>query len=196
MSFFQGYSNCFDIDKYDDGERCWIGVDLSGDGENSTILTKINKSGQVKQYVISGTLDMKYREIASIIDTSNPIACYLENNGIGAPMINEIKKLSKLKARIYEWSTNNTSKEEIITDLAMGIVNREVHFEKDNRRLYTELGDFAVSISKSRKMTFASAHGHDDTVMSLAIALRARKDIQASLSKGIGFINTNNRWLK
>ena len=78
----------------------------------------------------------------------------------------------------------------------MGIVNREVHFEKDNRRLYTELGDFAVSISKSRKMTFASAHGHDDTVMSLAIALRARKDIQASLSKGIGFINSNNRWLK
>ena len=196
LSFFQGYSNCFDIDKYDDGERCWIGVDLSGDGEDSTILTKINKSGQVKQYVISGTLDMKYREIASIIDSSNPIACYLEKNGIGAPMVNEIKKLSKLKARIYEWSTNNTSKEEIITDLAMGIVNREVHFEKDNRRLYTELGDFAVSISKSRKMTFASAHGHDDTVMSLAIALRARKDIQASLSKGIGFINSNNRWLK
>ena len=48
--------------------------------------------------------------------------------------------------------------------------------------------DFAVSISKSRKMTFAAAHGHDDTVMSLAIALRASKDMyQASLSKGIGF---------
>ena len=111
-------------------------------------------------------------------------------------MIKEIKKLSKLKARIYEWSTTNSSKEDIITSLAMAIVNREVHFEKDNKRLYGELGDFAVSISKSRKMTFAAAHGHDDTVMSLAIALRASKDIQASLSKGIGFINTNNRWLR
>ena len=141
LSFFQGYSDCFDIDKYDDGERCWIGVDLSGDGTDATVLTKINKIGQIKQYVIKGTMDMKYREIC-LNNRFIKSDCMLlgEQRGVGAPMINEIKKLSKLKARIYEWSTTNSSKEEIITSLAMAIVNREVHFEKDNKRLYGELG--------------------------------------------------------
>ena len=116
LSFFQGFSDCFDIDSYS-GNKCWIGCDLSGDGSDSTVCAKVSENGNVELFEAVGTLDMKYRQISDFIDRSNPVAVYCENNGIGLPMIGEIKKLSRNKNRIYEWTTSNSSKEEIVSDM-------------------------------------------------------------------------------
>ena len=177
LSFFNGFSECFDITKYNDG-RCYMGIDLSGDGQDATIVTKINVDGEVEQYEVSGTLDMKYRQIADIINNEpNLQIAYLENNGIGKPMILEISKLVKNKSKIKEWTTTNSSKEEIVSDLAVEIANKNVHFKKDDTKLFSELSNFVVSVSKSKKLTFAArGGGHDDRVLSLALALRAKKD--------------------
>ena len=177
LSFFNGFSECFDITKYNDG-RCYMGIDLSGDGQDATIVTKINVDGEVEQYEVSGTLDMKYRQISDIINNEpNLQIAYLENNGIGKPMILEISKLVKNKSKLKEWTTTNSSKEEIVSDLAVEIANKNVHFKKDDTKLFSELSNFVVSVSKSKKLTFAArGGGHDDRVLSLALALRAKKD--------------------
>ena len=193
LSFFQGYSDCFDIEKYS-GNKCWIGLDLSGDGLDSTICAKVSENGNVELFEALGTLDMKYRQIADFIDKNNPVAVYAENNGIGLPMIGEIKKLSRNKNKIYEWTTTNATKEEIVSDMAVAIANKEVHFLKSDKKLYNELGDFVVTVSKTRKLTFAArGSGHDDRVMATAIALRCKSDFKYAGKPNVNFAMTKSK---
>lgn len=190
LTFFQGFENCFVKDMQYNGTKEWIGVDLSGDGTDETIVTKVNDNNQVIQYKIEGTLDQKYRKIADIINQTNPVASYIENNGLGAPMINEIKKLVKRKSNIYEWNTSNSSKEEIISYLAVKVANNELYF--NDSELYSQFGTFICKISKTKKLTFAAQEGKkDDRVMSLAIALRCMEDLKYQGINKNKFIMTN-----
>lgn len=190
LTFFQGFENCFVKDMSYNGTKEWIGVDLSGDGTDETIVTKVNDNNQVIQYKIEGTLDQKYRKIADIINQTNPVASYIENNGLGAPMINEIKKLVKRKSNIYEWNTSNSSKEEIISYLAVKVANKELYF--NDSELYSQFGTFICKISKTKKLTFAAQEGKkDDRVMSLAIALRCMEDFKYQGINKNKFILTN-----
>lgn len=190
LTFFQGFENCFVKDMQYNGTKEWIGVDLSGDGTDETIVTKVNDNNQVIQYKIEGTLDQKYRKIADIINQTNPVASYIENNGLGAPMINEIKKLVKRKSNIYEWNTSNSSKEEIISYLAVKVANKELYF--NDSELYSQFGTFICKISKTKKLTFAAQEGKkDDRVMSLAIALRCMEDFKYQGINKNKFILTN-----
>ena len=187
LSFFQGYSYCFDIDKYT-GNKSWVGIDCSGDGQDSTICAKISENGSVELFEAKGTLDMKYRQIADYINKVNPVAVYGEINGLGSPMLNEVKKLVLHRSKIYEWNTSNSSKEEIISDLAVEIANKNLHFLKSDTKLYDELGNFVVTVSKSRKLTFAArGSGHDDRVLATAIALKCREDFKYNAFNSLGF---------
>lgn len=178
LTFFEGFEECFSDMRYK-SDKEWIGVDLSGGGDDETILTRINSSNEVMQHKIEGTLDMKYRKIANLIDSSNALAVYLENNGLGAPMINEVRKLVKNKSKLYEWTTTNSSKEEIISNLAVAIANKDIHFSSEDTELFSQFGTFICKVSKSRKLTFAAMDGkHDDRVMSLAIALQCKNDFK------------------
>ena len=196
LTFFVGYEHCFQDFSFKDNEKVWVGVDLSSNGEDNTVVTLINDSMQVKQYIIDGTLDTKYKKIANIIDSiPNLVAGYLENNGVGSPMINEIKKLVKHSHKLYEWTTTNSSKEEIISNLAVKIANKEIFFNNDDKALFSELGRFIVKYTKTGKMQFEGANGsHDDRCMSLAMSLQCRKDFKLSGSPGIAFVN--NGWNK
>ena len=184
LSFFVGYSDCFDYDDFEE-DKTWIGCDLSGDGQDATILTKVNVRDQIQQYEIKGTLDMKYKQIADIINSSKNLqVAYLEKNGLGSPMINEINKLVRDKARVREFETTNSSKEEIVSEMAVDIANHKVHFQRGDRKLYEELGDFVVTVSKTRKLTFAArGSGHDDRVMSACIAKKAKRDYDSKITK-------------
>lgn len=196
QTFFVGFSDCFDIDRYSGG-KCWIGVDLSADGSDRTIITLINEKNEVEQYNITGTLDSKYRQIADIINRQSPTAVYIENNGIGSPMINEIKKLVSNKGKLHEWTTTNATKEEIVSELAVAIANRDVHFLKHDNELFGELGSFVCTITKNRKLTFAGMNGkHDDRCLSLAIALRCKNDFKYVGKNNNVFINTNKGFIR
>ena len=195
ISFFQGFSECFDIDKVSNG-KCWIGIDCSGDGTDATVCSKINEKGEIELFEAVGTLDMKYRQIADYLNRENPVAVYGEINGLGLPMLEEIKKLVRHKSKIYDWTTNNSSKEEIISDLAVSIANKDVHFLKNDMKTYNELGNFVVTVSKSRKLTFAArGSGHDDRVMATAIAYKCRNDFKYSGLNNMNFITTKRKLL-
>lgn len=195
LSFFQGFSDCFDIDKVSNG-KCWIGIDCSGDGTDATVCSKINEKGEIELFEAVGTLDMKYRQIADYLNRENPVAVYGEINGLGLPMLEEIKKLVRHKSKIYDWTTTNSSKEEIISDLAVSIANKDVHFLKNDIKTYNELGNFVVTVSKSRKLTFAArGSGHDDRVMATAIAHKCRQDFKYASENKLNFITTKRKLL-
>lgn len=193
LTFFKGYQDCFSDFTFNEKEKIHIGVDLAANGEDATVVTLINESMQVKQYVIEGTLDVKYNKIANIINSvPNLVAAYLENNGVGTPMINEIKRLVRHRSKIYEWTTTNSSKEEIVSDMAVKIANKEIHFNKDDNGLFAELGSFIVKYTKSGRMQFEAQSGkHDDKVLSACIALRCKNDLKYNVLKKDNFIKSN-----
>ena len=177
LVFFQGYGNQFKKYPYK-YEKTWIGVDLSGDGTDETIVTKINERDEVEQIVVKGTLDMKYQQIASIINNSRNLQmAYIEVNGLGAPMFNEIKKLAKDKALLKEWVTTNSSKEQIITNLALRIAQNRISFNEADNGLRDQFGTFICRYTKSRKMQFEALAGHhDDKIISLGLCLQCKLD--------------------
>ena len=185
LTFFKGFENCFSEYNYNYDEKQWIGIDLSANGEDATIVTKINESMQVKQYKVEGTLDDKYKQISDIINsTSNLQMCYCEINGIGSVMLNEVEKLVSNKSKLREWTTTNDSKGKAVSSLAMAIANKEIHFNASDNELYSELGAFIVKYTKTGKMQFEAQSGkHDDRCMSLAICLQAKKDYDVKITK-------------
>lgn len=190
LTFFEGFENCFK--KYDYGyDRTWIGVDLSGNGSDETIVTKINENNEVEQIKVSGTLSMKYQQIAAIInDAVNLQMCYIEVNGLGAPMYQEIMKLVKNKSRVREWLTTNSTKEQIVSNLAVRIAQNGISFNEVDRELFSQFGTFLGKFLKSGKMQFEAMSGcKDDRIMSLAIALQAKIDYDIKVTKNfIGIV--------
>ena len=193
ITVFEGFPDCFDIEEYSGG-RCWCGIDPSANGEDATVLTLVNDKNEVRQFVIDGSLDEKYRKIASIVNEHKPVGTYIESNSIGTPFYNEIRKLVDNKSTFVDYLTTNESKKNNIGRLAIQIVNRKIHFEKSNSLLYSELGTYSFKISKSANIIYNATPGHhDDTVMSLAIALKAKEDFMSFTRNRTNFIISNNR---
>ena len=189
LTVFPNFETCFDGEFH--RGKCWIGIDPSSVGEDNTIVSIINKDSQVRQIKVDGTLDQKYARIARIINEYSPIATYIENNSIGEVMANEIRKKLYRKSNFYTFTTTNESKKQYISLLAVAIANNEIHFEKDNKLLYSELGTFSFRLTKGGNITYAARDGyHDDTVTSLGICLQCREDFQYKPINRGNFIRT------
>lgn len=185
LSVFPDYEKCFDIDEYKRTSKCWIGIDPSSVGEDNTILTVVNELNQIKQYKIDGSLDNKYATLAKLINDYNPIATYMENNSIGEVMANEVKKKLTRKSNFYTFSTTNETKKDYISLIAVNIANGTIHFERDNKLLFSELGTFTYKLTKTGNITYAAQEPfHDDTVTSLGIALQCKEDFKTNAQNG------------
>ena len=193
LTFFEGFENCFENFNYDTTKE-WCGLDISANGQDETVLTRINSLNQIKIHKITGTLDQKYQKLAKLLNEIQPVATYMENNGVGMPFINEVKKLVKRKSNIYEWTTTNSSKEEIISQLAVDIANKDIHFHKDDTELYSQFGTFISKISKTKKLIFGAQEGkHDDFIMATAIALKCKNDFKYAGKPNMNFVKTNTK---
>lgn len=194
LTVFPNFSTCFD-GKYE-RKKCWIGIDPSSVGEDNTIVSIINTDDVVKQYKVDGTLDQKYDKIAKIVNEYNPVATYIENNSIGEVMANEIKKKLRRKSNFYTFTTTNESKKQYISMLAVDIANNAIHFEEDNKLLYSELSTFTFKLTKGGNITYAARDGyHDDTVTSLGICLQCRNDFKYQGFNNMNFVRTKGKLL-
>lgn len=190
LTVFPNFETCFD-GKYNGG-KCWCGIDPSSVGEDNTIVSIINGDDQVKQIKIEGTLDQKYAKIAQILNQYNPVATYIENNSIGEVMANEIKKQLHKKSTFYTFTTTNETKKDYISLLAVDIANNKIHFEEDNKLLYSELSTFTFKLTKGGNITYAAREGfHDDTVTSLGICLQCREDFKYAGKNNLSFVRMN-----
>lgn len=176
-SFFTNYHQCYDNTmQFNWKSALWAGIDWSSTGKDKTVLTFVNSEGQIQKYNIEGDLDRKYEQLASIINQRKPRGIYAETNSIGEVMLNELNKLLKKKANGF--STTNESKAEIIGELAVALERGELTY--NDLELDRQLGAFGYSVTKTNKLSFAGVGEHDDATMSLAFALKARKDFSKS----------------
>lgn len=180
ISAIDEFEKCFSDYTYEWKQKQWIGIDLSANGNDETILTFINEAGQTHSIDIDGTLDEKYRKIAQYInETNNLVMAYIENNGVGTPMINEIRKMVKNKSKIKEWTTTNKSKNDIINLLALLCSNKDILFERKDDKLFSQFTTFERKISRNGGYTiqYAARDGFkDDKIMSMAIACMCRNE--------------------
>lgn len=192
LSVFPDYEKCFDIDECKK-TKCWIGIDPSSVGEDNTIVSIVNDRNEVKQYKIEGNLDEKYSKIAHLINSYAPIATYMESNSIGEVMANEVKKKLARKSNFYTFATTNETKKDYISLIAVNIANGTIHFERDNKLLFSELGTFTYKLTKTGNITYAASEPfHDDTVTSLGIALQCKEDFKLNnVMKRDNFIRSN-----
>ena len=175
-SFFTGYHNCYDDTMtFNWNQPLWAGIDWSSTGKDETIVTFINGLNQIIQYNIEGDLDSKYSQIASILNKYSLKGVYAEDNSIGSVMINELKKQMRQKNVLKPFTTTNDSKTEIVTELALSLEKEELTY--NDLQLDRQLGAFGYSVSKTKKLTFEGKGEHDDRCMSLALALKAKKDL-------------------
>lgn len=189
LTVFPNFENCFD--GVWNGGKCWIGIDPSSVGDDNTIVSVVNREGQVRQHKVDGTLDQKYDKIARLINSYNPVATYIENNSIGEVMANEIRKKLYRKSNFYAFTTTNDSKKQYISLLSVAIANSEIHFEKANTLLYSELSTFTFQLTKGGNITYAARNGfHDDTVTSLGVCLQCRQDFQYRPINKDNFVRT------
>ena len=193
LTVFEGFEKQFIDYQRVTFNKMWMGVDLSSVGEDETVVTKTNGK-YVWQKVIKGTLDSKYRQIADIINAEKKLVmCYIEANGIGEPMINEIKKLIKKKSRVLEYITTNENKAENVGNLQLAIAQDNIFFNNEDKDLYRQLGLFSYKVNKvTHRITYAAVPGaKDDRVMSLMIARRAMEDYPVnSASSNYSFVAT------
>lgn len=188
LSVFPNYEGLFN--QTYEGGKCWCGIDCAATGEDNTIVTFVNDKKQVRQYKIDGELDEKYTKIAKLLNNYSPVATYIENNSIGSVMANEIKKKLFTKSNFYEFSTTNESKKQYISLISVNIANGEIHFEPDNTLLFSEFGTFTFKLTKIGNITYAARDGfHDDTVISLGIALQCMDDFKLSGTPNLNFVN-------
>lgn len=178
LTVFPNFETCFDIVEYGSSKKCWIGIDPSStENGDDTVVSIINDKSEVRQYKIEGSLDSKYAQIANIINRYNPIATYIEDNSIGKVIANEISKRLHKKGRFHTFTTTNDTKKEYISMLAVDIANNNIHFEKSNDLLYSELSTFTFKLTKTGKITYAAKEGYcDDAVTSLGVCLQCRAD--------------------
>lgn len=189
LTVFQGFSDCFD-GAYSGG-RCWCGIDPSSVGEDNTIVTFVNDKNEVRQYKIDGELDAKYDKIANLINKYNPVATYCESNSIGEVMANEIKRKLARKSNFYTFGTTNETKKDYISLISVAVANHEIHFERENTLLYSEMGTFSFKLTKTGNVTYAAISGkHDDTVTSLGIALQCKEDFKSYGENPNKFVRT------
>lgn len=195
LTVFPDFEKRFDINTYSGG-KCWCGIDPSSVGEDHTILTFINERNEVKQYKIDGTLDAKYAQIAKLINQHKPVQTYIESNSIGEVMANEIRKQLLKKSNFKTFATTNETKKNYISLIAVAIANGDIHFEQDNRLLYSELSTYTFKLTKTGNITYAARDGfHDDTVSSLGIALQCKEDNKYITKNNINYIISNNGWI-
>ena len=195
ITFFSGFEKCFKKFDYNRNIKQWIGIDLSSQGEDESIISFINEKNEIDIITIKGTLDNKYKEIANIINKTNNLqAVYIEENGLGSPMINEITKLVKNKSLIHSWFTNNTSKEEIISNMAVKIAKEDILFNENDKKMYSQLGTFIVKYSKTNKLQFEAQSGHhDDCVMATAIAIQCKEHFKYDKNISFARATYNNK---
>ena len=192
LTFFSGFEKCYDANlSYSDRGEVFMGIDFSANGEDRTIVTKINANGDVWQLRVDGSLDERYRKIADIVSNCRGLReCRYEDNSIGTPMGEQIKKLlnPKLRRIFVPFTTTNASKDDAVSALAVDIADGTIRF--NDMELYRELQSFRCSFSKTGRPVYGGVGKHDDRVMSLAIANKSRHSKRSTES--LGFVMTKN----
>ena len=161
------------------GSKFYCGIDLGRQGDY-TVATVVNDLGQVVEIYRDNQKEWStmIQNILNLLKKWNAKAL-VEANGIGDVVFDQIKREWK---DTEPFMTTNTSKQQIIEGLIVSFNKGEIKIPSKElfAPLLFELSIFEYTYSpKSRAVQYGHPTGfNDDTVMSLAIAWKARESMK------------------
>lgn len=157
------------------GNNYFAGID-TGLSNDASVCVIINDRGRICRIhrIDGGLLDDISREFGQLIRRYGCRTAYVENNGVGAGMVELMKKQFP---KITPFNTTNESKQNGIQQLIQGI--QDLTFEFPSRELmpefYNEFQAFTYKQLTSGRLQFNAPSGyHDDIVMATMMANEAR----------------------
>ncbi len=149
------------------GESYYIGVDIALLND-WYVLTVINSKGEMVYIDRARGLEAPelIKRIEKAYSTFRPRELVIEENNQGLPIIQHIKKTIP---NVKGFVTTSDSKADIINQLIAAFSSRDIRV-LNNEELKAELNSFVFDYTKTGKIKFHASSGHDDMVMSLAIA--------------------------
>ena len=174
--------------------RTYLGVDLGRQGD-FTVATVMDDAGQVLEIYRDNQKEwhVMIDKIVQLAKKWNA-SILVEANSIGDVVFEQIKKLW---ARTEPFNTTSSSKQEIIEALIIAFNKGDLKIP--SRELFGalrfELDIFEYQYSPTSRTVKYSAPGnmHDDTVMSLAIANRARQKMKTAGQYAVGGTRASSR---
>lgn len=176
---FGDFKNCIggDIKEYKD---IFIGIDWgSGVGSDYTVITALN---EYEEQVFLLYFNNK-NAVQQIDYIAQYLAFYLnkirmivaETNGVGKPLVDNLKTALNNKVKIEEFTTTNQEKIRLVNQLQVAFEQKEIQILDDEKQA-NELSAYECQVKKNSTVTFnAPIGGNDDCCIALMLALEAFK---------------------
>lgn len=171
---FNNLQNCIGTPSNED--KVYIGIDFAtGSGSDYTAICGINENGE--QVFIKRVKDMPPTQqvewLANIINSYKTVKILAEQNSIGKVYIDMLKK--KIKVPITNWTTSNSSKKDLVTNLQLALENKQITILSDDYML-DELRKYQADVNlRTNVVTYNASVGNDDQVIALMLAWKAYK---------------------
>lgn len=112
-----------------------------------------------------------------------PKKILIESNNQGLPVIQTLR--SQGVQNLNEFATTGVSKPLMINQLIAAVGKKEIKLLNDEI-IKSEFNAFVATITKTGSIKYAASYGHDDIVMSIAIALECASKAKFTKSFTIG----------
>lgn len=153
------------------GSEYLMGVDLGRKRDYSCITVIDKQTFELVYFDRFKELDWKFQKL-KIVETStryNRAKIAMDATGIGDTIVNDLHRSSTwVEAMVF----NNENKKDMIEKLVIFIEQNKISFP-NLRELISELEAFEYKVSQTGRILYsAPANLHDDTVISLALAVK------------------------
>lgn len=179
---FSNIMNC--VGEPEPNNTIYIGIDFAtGKDGDYTVLSAVNGNGhQIKLYRTNNLTPSQQVEwlgglINDLAEQYTIKTILAEENSIGAVYIDYLKKkIKEKKLTITNWTTTNSSKQDLVTTLQIALENGYVRL-LDNAVLLNELRRYEAEINATtKKISYNGAKGtNDDTVIATMLSYWAYK---------------------
>ncbi len=153
--------------------ECVIGIDIAFK-KDYTVAVALATDGRMLDYIRFNQVETQemVEKLHAFILKWKPKKTVIEENNQGISIYHLLR--AKGLYNFEAFNTNSKSKGEIINQLIAGFSLKEIKIINDPI-VIGEFEAFTYSLTKSGNIQFSAAYGHDDIVMSTAIAWNAKK---------------------
>lgn len=163
--------------------NCTIGIDIAFQTD-FTVAVCIDSEGNMVDYIRFNQIEAPgaVKKLSEFINLWQPKKTIIELNNQGLPIYQLLRASGVYN--LEGFNTTPESKKELINDLIASFQKKEIGLLNE-QVVKEEFKAFTYSLSKTGKVQFAAAYGHDDIVMATAFAWLGK---QKSSYKSLAFV--------
>ena len=191
-SVFTNIKSCLKQTSITPGDRLYVGIDWSNQGQNDdTVVSIFNQRGEqvylkyFNNLTPLGQIDLIYKELEPYLSQIAVISC--ETNSLGTPYTDLLKGKSQIMGnKVVGFNTSNTSKNSIVVNFQSALEGGKATLLPEEKQI-NEFSYFSADFNpKTRNITYGAPQGlHDDIVMATLIAYDCLKNNLATANYSI-----------